>query len=66
MQKLIGVIALATGIMLLFWGHNSAQALNSQVENILTGTPTNRTMYFYIGGAALVCYGLFQMVWKRK
>ncbi|MGD1087602.1 MAG: DUF3185 family protein [Verrucomicrobiota bacterium] len=66
MQKIIGVIALVTGIMLLVWGHNIEQSLNSQVKNIFTGTPTDRAMYFYIGGAALTLYGLFQIVWKRK
>ena len=66
MQRIIGVVALVMGIMLLVWGHNSAQAINSQVSNLFTGTPTNRTMYFYIGGGALVAYGLLQIVWKRK
>jgi hypothetical protein len=66
MQKIIGVIALVIGIMLLVWGHNTAESLNSQVKNIFTGTPTDRAMYFYIGGAALLLYGLFQIVWKRK
>jgi hypothetical protein len=66
MQKIIGVIALVIGIMLLVWGHNTAESLNSQVKNIFTGTPTDRAMYFYIGGAALTLYGLFQIVWKRK
>ena len=66
MQRIIGVICLVVGVMLLVWGHNSAQALNSQVKNIFTGTPTDRTMYFYIGGAALTLYGLLQLVWKRK
>jgi len=66
MNKIIGLIALAIGILLLVWGHNSAQALNSQVENLFNGTPTNRTMYFYIGGVALIIYGLFQLVRPRK
>ena len=63
MQKIIGVIALVIGIMLLVWGHNIAQSLNSQVKNIFTGSPTDRAMYYYIGGAALTIYGLFQIVW---
>lgn len=66
MQKIIGVIALVIGIILLVWGHNTAESLNSQVKNIFTGTPADRAMYFYIGGAALTLFGLFQIVWKRK
>jgi uncharacterized protein YjeT (DUF2065 family) len=66
LQKIIGAIALAIGIMLLVWGHNAAQSLNSQVENIFNGTPTNRAIYFYVGGLALIIYGLFQMLRPRK
>jgi hypothetical protein len=66
MRKIIGIVALCFGIMLLVWGHDSAGAFNSQVKNIFTGTPTDRTMYFYIGGAALVLYGLVQIAWQRK
>ena len=65
MSKIIGIVCLVLGIMLLVWGHNSAQAFNSQVKNIFTGTPTDRTMYYYIGGVALSLYGLLQIVWKR-
>jgi hypothetical protein len=66
MQKVIGVIALVIGIMLLVWGHNMSQSLGSQVQQAFTGAPTDRTMYFYIGGAALSLYGIFQILWKRK
>lgn len=66
MQKIIGVIFLVIGIMLLVWGHNMANSLGSQVQQAFTGAPTDRTMYFYIGGMALSLYGVFQIVWKRK
>ena len=66
MNKLIGLICLAVGIVLLFWGHNVAQAVNSQVKNIFTGSPTDKAMYLYIGGAVLCAVGVFQLVWKRK
>ena len=56
------------GVMLLIWGHQSAQGFDSQVTNLVTGNPTNRTMYFYAGGAALAIYGALQLAfaWKRK
>jgi hypothetical protein len=68
MQRIIGVISLAIGIMLLVWGHNMAQSIGSQVRQAFTGAPTDRAMYFYIGGVALALYGAFQIVrpWKRK
>jgi drug/metabolite transporter (DMT)-like permease len=66
MQKIIGVICLAVGVVLLVWGHNIAQSLNSQVKNIFTGSPTDRVMYYYLGGAVLCAVGLTQILWKRK
>jgi predicted phage tail protein len=66
MQKIVGVIAVVLGIIVLVWGHQMAGAPGSQVENLATGETTNRSMYVYIAGAALILYGIFRMVWKRK
>ena len=66
MNKLTGLICLAVGIVFLIWGHNVAQAVNSQVKNLFTGEPTDKAMYLYIGGAVLCAVGVFQLVWKRK
>ncbi len=66
MNKLIGAICLGAGIVLLFWGYNVSQAVNSQVKNLFTGSPTDKAMYLYIGGGILVAIGLVQFVFKRK
>jgi len=66
MNKLIGLICLTLGVVFLIWGHNVAQAVNSQVKNLFTGEPTDKAMYLYTGGAVLCAVGVFQLVWKRK
>ncbi len=66
MRLIIGVVALVLGVMLLVWGHQSAEAINSEVTNLFTGHPTNRTMYFYAGGAALAIYGALQVAFAAK
>jgi hypothetical protein len=66
MQRIIGVICLVLGVMLLVWGHDSAKSFNSQFTNMVTGNPSDRTLYFYAGGAVLSLYGLLQIVWKHK
>jgi hypothetical protein len=66
MPKIIGIIAIALGVMLLFWGHDSAQSFNSQFRNIFTGNPTDKTLYFYAGGVALTIYGLFLTFWRWR
>ena len=66
MQKIIGVISLVIGAMLLWWGHDVAQSLDSQVKQIFTGAPTDRATYFYIAGVALVIFGVIQVFWPVK
>jgi hypothetical protein len=66
MQKIIGVICLVIGVLLLFWGHNMAKSIGSQVQQLFTGAPTDRATYFYIAGVALVIFGVFQIFWPAK
>lgn len=66
MKKIIGVISLVIGVLLLVWGHNIAQSVNSQVKQLFTGAPVDRATYFYIAGVALVIFGVFQIFWPAK
>lgn len=61
MQKAIGVACLAVGVLLLVWGHNIAESVGSQVKEAITGSPTDRSMYFYIGGVVLSIFGVFRI-----
>jgi uncharacterized membrane protein len=68
MQIITGIIFIAVGVALLIWGHDISNSLGSQVQQVFTGAPTDRAMYFYIGGIVLVILGIAQMFWpvKRK
>lgn len=66
MQRTLGVICLVIGVMLIIHGHDMAQSLGSQVQQVFTGAPTDRTTYFYIGGAALAIFGVSQIIWPAK
>ncbi|HEX3890364.1 MAG TPA: DUF3185 family protein [Verrucomicrobiae bacterium] len=66
MQRIIGIIALVIGIMLLVWARDMANSIGSQVQQIVNGAPTDRVIYFRIGGVALVVYGAFQILWPWK
>jgi hypothetical protein len=66
MQKLIGILCLTVGIVLLLWGRKIADSFGSQVQEIFTGAPTDRAVYFYIGGLVLAILGVAQLFWKRK
>jgi hypothetical protein len=66
MQKIFGVISLAVGVILIFWGYNMSQAVGSKVNNMFTGSPGDKPMLLYIGGAVLALLGVGQLVWKRR
>ena len=66
MQKAIGVVCLVVGVLLFVWGYNIAQSVTSQFKEAVTGSPTDRVIYFYIGGAVLSVFGLFQIFVARK
>lgn len=54
------------GILLLVWGHNMAQSVGGQLHNAFTGSPGDKSMYCYIGGAVLCAVGLVQLFRKGK
>lgn len=66
MQKAPGVICLAVGAVLLYWGYHISQSVGSQFNNAFTGSPGDKPMWLYIVGAILVAVGIGQLVWKRK
>ena len=66
MQKAPGVICLVVGAVLLYWGYHISQSVGSQFTNAFTGSPGDKPMWLYIGGAILVAVGIGQLVWKRK
>jgi uncharacterized membrane protein len=65
-QRIIGVVCLIIGIVLLMRGHDMAQSIGSQVQQVWSGAPSNRSTYFYIAGIALTIFGVSQIVWPAK
>lgn len=57
MQLVVGLIALIIGIFLLVRGHDMAQSIGSQAQQLFTGAPSNRSTYFYISGIAFTIFG---------
>jgi hypothetical protein len=66
MKKLSGLICLVVGSLLLYWGYNMSQAVGAQVNELVTGSPGDKPMLLYLGGAILALAGLGQLVWKGK
>ena len=66
MNKIIGVILLIVGVFLLIRGHDLSQTVNSQVKNLFTGSPNDKVMYYYLGGAVCGAVGLMQLLRSGK
>ena len=62
----LGLAILVAGLVLLYFGFNESNSLMSEVNEAVTGSPTDRSMQFLIGGAALAVFGGFLAVTGRK
>ena len=52
MNKLISLVLLVVGISLLIYGVSASDSLGSDFSRFFTGSPTDKTMWLLIGGAA--------------
>ncbi len=57
MNKTISIVFLVVGVVLLVYGFNAANSFASNVSEAVTGTPTDRSMWFIILGVVGVVVG---------
>ncbi len=57
-QKIFGLVLVAVGLTLLFFGYNASQSVGEKVVEGVTGSFTNQTLAFIIGGIASLVAGL--------
>jgi hypothetical protein len=63
MNKPVSIALLVVGVALLAYGLQASHSFSNEVSRTFTGSPTDKTMWFLIGGAvaALVGFaGLFR------
>jgi uncharacterized membrane protein len=66
MHKIIGAILLVIGVFLLIRGHDLSRAIDSQVKNLFTGSPTGKVTQYYLGGALCCAVGLVEIFRPSK
>src|SRR5688572_30793505 len=59
MNKPMSVALLIVGAILLFYGLRAGDSVGSDVSRAVTGTPTDKTVWFLVGGAIAGVLGLF-------
>jgi len=57
MNKAIGLAMVAAGIVFIVYGVHASNSFSSDVSRTFTGNPTDKTMWFLIGGIAGVVLG---------
>jgi hypothetical protein len=67
MYRGISIALLVVGILLVIWGVQASESISSDVSRMMTGSPTDRTIWLLSGGIALGLMGLFGVVldWKK-
>lgn len=59
---LLGLVCLVVGGLLVYWGYSQSQSLAGQLNSLVTGSPSNSTLWLYIGGSVLAVAGGFLTV----
>jgi hypothetical protein len=55
---LLGLVLLAVGVGLVVWGYSEAGSIGGKLNRAFAGSPTDRVMMLYIGGAVCGVLGL--------
>lgn len=57
--QIVGIALIVIGIGLAIWGYQLSDSISSEITEAITGSPKDRVMTYYIGGAVCFVVGLF-------
>jgi len=57
MNKILSLALLIAGIVLIIYGINASESISSDFSRLFTGSPTDRTVWFLVGGIAAAAIG---------
>jgi Protein of unknown function (DUF3185) len=66
MNKAISLALLAGGIVLIIYGLNASDSISSSFSRFFTGSPTDKAMWFLIGGTVAAALGLVGLLRKSS
>lgn len=66
MNKALSLALLAGGIVLIIYGMNASDSISSSFSRFFTGSPTDKTMWFMIGGTVAAALGLVGLLRKSS
>lgn len=65
-SRLAGIVLIVIGALIFLFGLNSSQSLPDQVTEVATGRYTTHTMWYILGGVAMVVSGALLAIYDRK
>lgn len=66
MGRIPSIALLVVGVILLVWAVRADDSAFSAVSKVFTGSPTDKTIWLYIGGILLSIGGLFGVLRAPK
>jgi hypothetical protein len=60
-NKAQGIVMLAAGGALLFWGYNITQSVSSKLNQALNGAPPDKAMIMMVLGGLCAAFGFFKL-----
>lgn len=64
-NKAQGIVMLAAGGALLFWGYNITQSVSSKINQALNGAPPDKAMVMMVLGGICAIFGFFKLFKMR-
>lgn len=58
MNRIISLVLLACGITLLIYGGIASDSIGSGFSRLFTGSPTDKTIWLFVGGGVVTVVGL--------
>ncbi len=65
MNKPLGIALLVAGGFLLVFGYNESQSAASGISRLFTDSPTDRAIWFLVGGGVAVAVGLYLLLARK-
>jgi hypothetical protein len=57
MNKLVSLIFLIGGIILIVYGISASNSIGSDISNLFTGSPTDKSIWLLVSGVVLAAIG---------
>ena len=64
MNRIIAIVLIALGGFLLYWGYDEYNALSSQVNQLVSGKPTTKSIMILVAGGVSLLFGVIQILRK--